>query len=119
MKSMTWENVSSFLKNVRSALRELLCFAQLEASEAQSVDVPVCRGACVSVRQSAGMQGCRIVAMRWCFAREKSQLVNLTVNIRDSGAAWPPLQGLSLIHIWFVPAVSLVFASLPEAVLGG
>ena len=36
---MTWENVSSFLKNVRSALRELLCFAQLEASEAQSVDV--------------------------------------------------------------------------------
>ena len=60
VKSMTWENVSSFLKNVRSALRELLCFAQLEASEAQSVDVPVCRGVDASVRHSAGMQGCRV-----------------------------------------------------------
>ena len=60
VKSMTWEDVSSFLKNVRSALRELLCFAQLEASEAQSVDVPVCRGVDASVRHSAGMQGCRV-----------------------------------------------------------
>jgi len=57
---MTWENVSSFLKNVLSALRELLCFAQLEAPEAQGVDAPVCWGADASVRQSAGMQGCRV-----------------------------------------------------------